>query len=128
MTTEATPWALGSNDQLGQVPERMGLDAIRQAIDDRDAMEMKYHDLAEHMVYHGNSVSWWHSKATAYRDAIDRVWDELKAAGIVCDGRKTCADGVRELALELSEEKALRHRLLNAGPNVRIIGCTQSGA
>jgi hypothetical protein len=79
-------------------PERMGLDAIRQAIEDRDAMEMKYRDLAEHMVYHGNSVSWWHSKAMAYRDAIDRVWDELKAAGIVCDGRKTCADGVRELA------------------------------
>jgi hypothetical protein len=80
-------------------PERMGLDAIRQAIEGRDVMERKYHDLAEHLVYHGNSVAWWHSKATMYRDAIDRVWDELKAAGITCDGRKTCADGVRELAV-----------------------------
>ena len=39
MTTEATPGALGSNDQLGLVPERMGLDAIRQAIEERDEME-----------------------------------------------------------------------------------------
>lgn len=79
-------------------PERMGLDAIRQAIEDHDATLQKYHDLAEHMVYQGNSVSWWYSKATAYRDAIDNVWTELRAAGIVCDGVKTCADGVRELA------------------------------
>jgi len=101
MTTETPPGSLGSNDQFGLAPERIGLDAIRQAIEERDSMEQRYHELAEHMVYHGNSVSWWHSKATAYRDAIDRVWYELKAAGIVCDGRKTCADGVRELAARL---------------------------
>ena len=46
--------------------EPVGLDAVRQAIEERDDMERKYHDLAEHMVYHGNSVSWWHSKARAY--------------------------------------------------------------
>jgi hypothetical protein len=79
------------------LPERMGLDAIRQAIEERDAMERQYHDLAEQMVYPGNSVSWWHSKATAYRNAIDNVWDALRAAGIRYDGAKTCADGVREL-------------------------------
>ena len=79
-------------------PERMGLDAIRQAIEDRDTMERQYHDLAEHMVYQGNSVSWWHSKAIAYRNAVDDVWSALKAAGIRADGNKTCADGVRELA------------------------------
>jgi hypothetical protein len=83
------------------MPERMGLDAIRQAIEERDAMERQYHDLAEHMMYHGNSVSWWHSKAIAYRDAIDAVWDELRAAGVTADGKKTCADGVRELAARL---------------------------
>ena len=101
MTTEATPGALGSNDQLGLVPERMGLDAIRQAIEERDEMERKYHDLAEHMVYRGNSVAWWHSKATAYRNAIDEAWDALTTAGIRADGTKTCADGVRELAARL---------------------------
>jgi hypothetical protein len=79
-------------------PKHLGLDAIRQAIEDLDVMERRYNDLAENMVYQGNSVSWWHSKAIAYRDAIGKVWDELRAAGIVCDGSKTCADGVRELA------------------------------
>jgi len=81
----------------------LGLDVIRQCLEERDAIEQQYHDLAQNMVYKGNSVAWWHSKATAYRGAIDRVWDELKAAGIVCDGRKTCADGVRELAARLNE-------------------------
>ncbi len=84
---------------LAAQPEQpIGLDAVRQAIEERDDMEQKYHALAEQMVYHGNSVSWWHSKATAYRDAIDKVWDALRAAGIRADGTKTCADGVRELA------------------------------
>jgi hypothetical protein len=78
--------------------QRPGIDVAREAIEERDAMEQRYHDLAEHMVYQGNSVSWWHSKATAYRDAIDAVWDALRAAGIQSDGNKTCADGVRELA------------------------------
>ena len=95
------PTNVGSNDGLGLEPERMGLDAIRQAIEERDSMEQQYHDLAEHMVYHGNSVSWWHSKATAYRNAIDEVWGALNAAGIRADGTKTCADGVRELAARL---------------------------
>lgn len=101
MTEESTAGSVRLTDGLGLVPERMGLDAIRQAIEERDAMERKYHDLAEHMVYHGNSVSWWHSKAIAYRDAIDAVWAELRAAGVTADGKKTCADGVRELAARL---------------------------
>lgn len=108
MTTEihddhqsSQPLGLASTEGLGLVPERMGLDAMRQCIEERDAMERQYHDLAEHMVYHGNSVSWWHSKATAYRNAIDEVWGALRAAGIRADGTKTCADGVRELAARL---------------------------
>jgi hypothetical protein len=79
-------------------PKPLSLDVIRQAIEERDAMEQKYHELAEHMVYHGNSVSWWHSKATAYRNAIDAVWAALRAAGIKADSIKTSADGVSELA------------------------------
>jgi hypothetical protein len=101
MTTDATPREVGSHAGLGLAPERMGLDAIRQAIEERDSMERQYHDLAEHMVYHGNSVSWWHSKAIAYRGAIDAVWKALNAAGVTADGKKTCADGVRELAARL---------------------------
>lgn len=91
--------------ELPPLPDRMGLDAIRQAIEERDAMERQYHDLAEHMVYQGNSVSWWHSKAAAYRNAIDEVWDALMAAGVRADGTKTCADGVRELAAAVLAER-----------------------
>lgn len=90
-----------STERLDIAPERMGLDAIRQAIEERDMMEQRYHDLAEHMVYRGNSVSWWHSKAMAYRNAIDDVWAALNAAGVQADGKKTCADGVRELAARI---------------------------
>lgn len=79
-------------------PEPVQLDVVRQAIEERDAMESRYHELAKSMTYKGNSVAWWHSKATAYRNAIDEVWSALKAAGIYADGAKTCADGVRELA------------------------------
>ena len=93
------------NPGMHRDPPSVGLDAVRLAIEERDDMERRYHDLAEHMVYSGNSVSWWHSKALAYRDAIDRVWDELKASGIVCDGRKTCADGVRELSTKLKDKQ-----------------------
>lgn len=103
-TTDETPAAdRGSecNDGLGLDPKRMGLDAIRQAIEERDEMERKYHFLATELVYEGNSVEWWRSKAVAYRDAVDAVWRELRAAGISADGTKTCADGVRELAAKL---------------------------
>jgi hypothetical protein len=78
--------------------KRIDLDAIKQAIEERDDAVRQYHDLAQNMVYHGNSVSHWHCKATAYRDAIGKVWNELQAAGIACDGNKSCADGVCELA------------------------------
>jgi hypothetical protein len=79
-------------------PEKMDLDAIKQAIEERDEAVQQYHDLAQSMVYHGNSVAHWYGKAKAYRDAIGKVWNELLAAGIACDGNKSCADGVRELA------------------------------
>ena len=78
--------------------KRIDLDAIKQAIEERDEAVRQYHDLAQSMVYHGNSVAHWYGKATAYRDAIGKVWNELQAAGIATDGNKTCADGVRELA------------------------------
>ena len=78
--------------------KRIDLDAIKQAIEERDEAALQYYHLAQNMVYHGNSVSHWHDKAKAYRDAIGKVWNELLAAGIACDGNKSCDDGVRELA------------------------------
>lgn len=93
-------YAAGMGDPLvtAATPEPAQLDVVRQAIEDRDAMESRYHALAHNLTYQGNSVAWWYSKATAYRNAIDEVWSALRAAGVCADGTKTCADGVRELA------------------------------
>ena len=41
------------------------LDVIRQAIEERDAALQACDDLANEMIYRGNSVAWWHSKATS---------------------------------------------------------------
>lgn len=82
--------------------KRTDTDAIRQVIQERNEAVRRYHDLAHGMIYHGNSVAHWHAKATAYKSVIGRVWDELRAAGIACDGKKSCTDGVRELAARKS--------------------------
>ena len=80
------------------------LDVIRQAIEERDAALQACDDLANEMIYHGNSVGWWYSKAMAYRDAIDQSWDALKAAGITPDGKTDVATAIRQLA-ERSNQK-----------------------
>ena len=111
-----TPADMGADAMSQDKPplERMGLDAIRQAIEERDAMEHAYHLLAGEMVYEGNSVQHWRSKARAYGDAVTGVWNELKAAGIVCDGRKSCTEGVRELAARVAELEADARALSDA--------------
>jgi hypothetical protein len=74
------------------------LDAIAQAIEERDDALLKYHQLATEMIYNGNSISWIHSKARNYGDALTAAWTELKAAGIECTGSKSVAEGIKELA------------------------------
>lgn len=74
------------------------LDAIRQAIEERDAAVRDTELLSTEMVYKGNSVQWWHSKATAYKDALGKAWDALAAAGIHSDGTFDVAEGIRRLA------------------------------
>ena len=74
------------------------LDAIAQAIEERDDALMRYHQLATEMIYEGNSISWIHSKAKNYGNALTEAWKELKAAGIECNGSKSVAEGIRELA------------------------------
>ncbi len=91
--------------RLEEARERSAIDVVREAIEERDAMERNYHLLAQEMIYHGNSVQWWHSKANAYRTAIDNIWKELKLAGIYADGQKSAADGVRELAAAIRQLK-----------------------
>jgi hypothetical protein len=74
------------------------LDAIQQAIEERNAALANLEDLAQRLEYHGNSVAWWHSKATNYGNALMSSWDALKAAGVPCDGQTTVADGICKLA------------------------------
>lgn len=74
------------------------LDVIRQAIEERDEALQACSDLANEMIYHGNSVGWWYSKATAYRNAIDECWKALHEAGIKADGKTSVADAIRQLA------------------------------
>ena len=74
------------------------LDVIRQAIEERDAAIQRCDELATQMIYKGNSVGWWHSKAENYGNALLEAWGALKEAGIPCDGATTVAEGIRRLA------------------------------
>ena len=74
------------------------LDAIRQAIEERDSAIRQCDELATQMIYRGNSVCWWHSKAKNYGNALLEAWGALKEAGIKCDGSTTVAEGIRLLA------------------------------
>ena len=79
------------------------LNAIEDLIDRTREAEEKYRQLAEELIYksgvvQGNSVGWWHSKATAYRAALERAWEALNEAGVKADGEKDVAAGIRELA------------------------------
>lgn len=78
------------------------LDVIRQAIEERDAALQACDDLAGSMIYHGNSVAWWHSKATAYKNALGECWKALGEAGIKADGQTSVADAIRQLAARQS--------------------------
>lgn len=85
------------------------LDAIRQAIEERDAAVRDTELLANEMVYKGNSVQWWHSKATAYKAALGKAWDALNAAGIHADGTFDVAEGIRRLAASQANPGGKEH-------------------
>lgn len=73
------------------------LDACRE-------FEATMNDDIGHLCYNGNSVSWWCSKAQAYKDAIGQAWDVLRKFGVVPNGGKDVATAIRE-AVE-AERKA----------------------
>ena len=81
--------------------QRIDLDAIKQAIEERDAAIGNLEALAQRLEYRGNSVSWWHSKAKSYGDALLESWDALKASGVKCDGKTSVADGIGKLNARL---------------------------
>ena len=46
------------------------------------------------MEYRGNSVAYIYQKLTAYRSAIDKAWDAMRAAGFPPDGKTALADAI----------------------------------
>lgn len=85
-----------------QLDERTMRAALEQIIRERDEeiadLQQQLTDLADRMVYRGNSISWIHSKAENYKAALGRAWDALIAAGISPDGETDVAQGVARLA------------------------------
>jgi len=71
---------------------------IGDLIEEFTRIEENYHLLATEMVYEGNSVQWWRSKALAYKAALSKAWDALHAAGIKAAGKTDVAAGIAILS------------------------------
>jgi hypothetical protein len=49
--------------------------------------------------YKGNSVSWSHSKAEKYGNALLAAWDELVKIGVPMDGETTVAQAIAKFCV-----------------------------
>jgi len=79
-------------------PKDSYLDVIRDAIEERDDAIRAVEDLSARMIYKGNSVGWWQSKADNYKAALHEAWSELKASGVKPDGQTTVAEAIKKLS------------------------------
>ena len=95
-------------DELATLRDKLKeVEGEREAAEEeRDAAVQSCHDMANNRVYHGNSVAWWHSKAAAYRDALGKCWDQLKAHGVYCDGNTHVATAIGKLGDDLTQARA----------------------
>ena len=82
---------------------RNAVQRIEELEEELESERINNEDLANATYYKGNSVSWWHSKAGNYKNALGEMWDVLRAAGVHCDGKKSTADGVKELQQRIEE-------------------------
>lgn len=73
------------------------MEALRRVTEYVEMVEENYRLLASEMVYEGNSVAWWHSKAINYRAALGEAWNALEELGINADGKTSVADAIRGL-------------------------------
>ena len=86
---------------------------IEELEEELESERINNEDLANATYYKGNSVSWWHSKAGNYKNALGETWDALRAAGVHCDGKKSTADGVKELQQRIKELE-VKHDIAHA--------------
>jgi hypothetical protein len=73
------------------------IDTVKSLTEERDALERQYHALAKEMIYEGNSVWYWYSKANAYKAAVASAWDALAEADVRPDGETNLAGLIRNL-------------------------------
>lgn len=78
--------------------------ALEGIVDRMRTAEENYELLASEMVYEGNSVSWWCSKAKRYKASLGDAWDALREAGVHPGDGKDVAAGIRELAAKVREQ------------------------
>lgn len=78
--------------------------SIEELVDRARDAEQELSLLANEMVYEGNSVSWWASKARNYGNALGVAWVALKGAGIEADGNTSVAQGIEKLAAKNAEQ------------------------
>ena len=78
-------------------PEKTFEDYIREINEELNRTEENYRLLSEEIIYEGNSVQWWHSKATAYKRAIEEIWSILDEYGIKADGNTHISVYIRQL-------------------------------
>jgi hypothetical protein len=74
----------------------MDAEGIRELVDENRRLQRQYDDLAERMIYEGNSISWTHSKAKNYGDALLDAWAALREIGVPNDGTETVAEAIRK--------------------------------
>jgi len=116
-------------DELATLRDKLKeVEGEREAAEEeRDAAVQSCHDMANNMVYHGNSVAWWHSKAAAYRDALGKCWDQLKANGVYCDGNTHVATAIGKLGDDLTQARADLAEMTEKARKYRValfkIGC-----
>lgn len=84
--------------------EYNAIDIVRAAIEERDEAAQRCDDLANTMIYKGNSVAYIYSKSRKYGDALIDALGALSEAGIVCDEKTSVTDGIRLLAAKLKEK------------------------
>lgn len=92
---------LGHNG--GERPLPDGL--IKQALEERDQAISDYHDLANNMVYQGNSVSYIYSKYKNCSSVISDCWDVLREFGVNPDGNTRVDDAIRILGNKIKESQ-----------------------
>ncbi len=82
-------------------------DALTALVAERDKL---VEDNAS-QTYKGNSVRYWHDKASAYRATIGSLWEILESAAVCPDGERTITASLTAL---VAERNSLRAKLAAA--------------